>query len=140
MKAATHNATLGSGATFDITADGSGWWTVSVASGGADYKEGQRITIPGDSIGNAALNVLYLIVTGVDAGAITSVITDGGAGSVGTSTYSGVSGTTSIGSGATLTFRIDPATGEIAGGSTGVSTSAPYYSVGDTLTVLGKTI
>ena len=100
---ATGIASTGTGATFSITADGAGGYTLnSVANGGSNYSVNNKILILGSNLGGVdGVNDITITVNGVSSGAI--ITASGNAVSTGTSTYSAVSGTNIVsGSNATI--------------------------------------
>ena len=63
----------GSGATFNILRD-SGSYTVSIASGGSDYATGNKVIVPGTSLGGTSpQNDLTIEVDSVSSGEVTGV-------------------------------------------------------------------
>lgn len=103
-QAATGTASTGTGATFTITNNGAGDYSVdAVVAGGNNYFVGNKITILGTDLGGATpANDATVKVTGVDGGSITSASVTGLA--TGTyAQYTPVSGT-NIASGYNATF------------------------------------
>ena len=124
----------GSGATFDITADGSGSYTVDVSSGGTNYLPGHKIKILGSALGGATPdNDLIITVAVVDETGIVDVSIEGI--SVGLAVYPLVSGTNyNVGSGFTV-FEVYQYSNGL-----GVDNGGTNYVVGDVITLLGANI
>jgi hypothetical protein len=100
----------GSGATFDITNNGDGTYSVSVVSGGTDYLAGHKIKILGTSLvgvpGATPDNDIIITVGGtLGGGAINNVTHTGTAAGTTVATDTEVSGTNfEVGSGFTFTL------------------------------------
>jgi hypothetical protein len=88
----TSTVQQGSGATFDITADGSGSYTIDVVDGGTNYLPGHKIKILGSALGGEDVtNDLIIEVNATSEGSILTVTPTGA--SVGLAVYTSVSGT-----------------------------------------------
>ena len=85
--------TAGSGAIFNISQDGNGYYTFNgVVDGGTGYQWNNTILILGSTLGGAdGVNDATVRVTGIDAGVITSASISGSA-IVGTDNYATASG------------------------------------------------
>jgi hypothetical protein len=126
----------GSGATFDITADGSGSYTVDVVDGGTNYLPGHKIKILGSALGGEDVtNDLIIEVNATSEGSILTVTPTGA--SVGLAVYTSVSGTNyQTGSGLVFNLALDS-------GSTYTEHPASFqnaganYVTGDVITVSG---
>jgi hypothetical protein len=100
----------GSGATFDVTIDGSGTVTsVGYNAGGTNYLPGHKVTIPYTAVGGVDNNadIIVTVLSASESGAITG-LTYGYAGSGGGAegTYTAVSGTNrDVGSGFEFTLQ-----------------------------------
>jgi hypothetical protein len=124
----------GSGATFEITANGDGTYTVDVSSGGTNYLPGHKIKILGTDLGGATPdNDLIITVAVVDETGIVDVSIEGI--SVGLAVYPLVSGTNyNVGSGFTV-FEVYQYSNGL-----GVDNGGTNYVVGDVITLLGANI
>ena len=103
---ATPLAGTGTGATFTISSDGAGGYVIdTISNGGSNYQVNNKILILGSNLGGVDVdNDLTITVDNVADGAIISA--GGNATSVGTSTYTTVSGT-NIASGSNATFTTE---------------------------------
>ena len=97
----------GSGAIFDITADGSGSYTIDVVDGGTNYLPGHKIKILGSALGGEDVtNDLIIEVNATSEGSILTVTPTGA--SVGLTVYTSVSGTNyQTGSGLVINLALD---------------------------------
>lgn len=130
-------ATLGAGATFDVTVVGGEYTGVSVNNGGSNYVINRYIRILGTSLGGTSpANDLTIMVTVTADGAVNNVSVVSGTG-VGDNTYTGVAGTSLTGSGFQLTL--------VAGNGATYADYMDYsfpnqgvnYVVGDVITISG---
>jgi hypothetical protein len=124
----------GSGATFDITADGSGSYTVDVSSGGTNYLPGHKIKILGSALGGEDVtNDLIIEVNSTSEGSILTVTPTGA--SIGLAVYPLVSGTNyEVGNGFTVNV-IYADTSDVE-----YLTYGTNYVVGDVITLLGANL
>jgi hypothetical protein len=130
----------GSGATFDITADGAGGYTLLLGSSpGTNYLAGHKIKVLGTSLGGATpANDAVITVTAATAGAIVNASISGT--STGSSTYAGVSGTNfETGSDATFSVYWGYGTSPLVTPNVSRNNGGANYVVGDVITILGST-
>ena len=130
----------GSGANFDITADGSGGYSVVLGtSGGTNYLTGHKIKVVGTALGGAnTTNDAIITVTSATSGVIVSASISGT--STGSDTTTGVAGTNyNVGSGFTIGVQVNNTTAtnnlvvyHYAGGTN--------YVVGDVITFPGTSL
>lgn len=124
-------STSGSGATFTITRNGTngGVQSATVVNPGLGYTVGSTITIPGTSVGG--FNLSNGAVKTISVGAATTLIAQAN------TTYSSVSGVSTLGTGALFTVYRDG-----AGGISTVSIVNPggAYGVGTTVSIAGTSI
>ena len=131
----------GSGATFDVTADGAGGYTVvQGAFPGEFYQVGHTILVTGDQLGGATpANDATIRVETVDnplTGVITSVSISGT--STGSNVYTALSGTnTNVGSGFTIGVQVNSDTGALIVYHQNGGTN---YVVNDVITFTGTDI
>ena len=118
----------GTGATFDITTDGAGAYTVALTAGGQNYDAGDTITILGAALGGGGDLVITLA-----AGSLANTRTV----EANTGTYSGVAATGGSGTGATFDVVV-ASDGSIT--SVAVNSAGTGYASGETLTIAGELI
>ena len=127
----------GSGANFDITADGAGAYTVVLGtSGGTNYLQNHKIKVLGSALGGVDVdNDAIINVEVVDGGVITNISITGT--STGSATTQGVSGTNyNVGAGAVMELWFNPVTG-VYTGDWNYDNYGSNYVVGDVLTITG---
>jgi hypothetical protein len=137
----------GSGATFDITNNGDGTYSVSVVSGGTDYLAGHKIKILGTSLvgvpGATPDNDIIITVGGtLGGGVINNVTHTGTAAGTTVATDTEVSGTNyEVGSGLVFTFQGPRDTNNYSNAwSSNITTNGSNYVNGDVVTVLGTSL
>ena len=130
-------ATLGAGATFDVTVVGGEYTVVNVNNGGSNYVINRHIRILGTSLGGASpANDLIVRVTVTANTAVNTVDIVSGTG-VGDNTYTAVAGTSLTGSGFSLELQAgNGATYDDNAGYNFLNQGANYV-VGDVITISG---
>jgi len=123
----TSTSGSGTGAQFSITTDGDGGYSAVITTVGSGYAVSDTITIAGTSIGGATpANDLVLTVTQLSGS------------SIGQATYTGVTQTSTSGSGTGAEFTVVT---DGLGGYTAVATAiGSGYTVSDTITIAGTSV
>jgi hypothetical protein len=136
----------GTGATFDITNNGDGTYSVSVVSGGTDYLAGHKIKILGTSLvgvpGATPDNDIIITVGSSNGGAINGITHTGTAAGTTVATDTEVSGTNyEVGSGLVFTFEGPRDTNDYSNRwGDNITTNGSNYVNGDVVTVLGTSL
>ena len=128
----------GVGATFDISDDGAGGYTVTIAEKGSGFAEADTITFLGSTLeGVDVTNDLVITVTAVDSGIIGAVSIVSGTSVSGERSYTALTQNTTTGSGIDATFDV-----QTSGGVYIVSLVNPgtTYTLGEELTILGSVL
>ena len=136
--AVTGTVRQGSGAAFNITNNGDGTYSASIAIEGTNYLVGHKIKVLGSALGGVdTTNDCIITVDVVDAGAVIGVSNSGTAAGTETATYSGVTGTNyQTGSGLSFDFFGD-AGSTYTEHNTNIISSGTNYVLGDTITIPG---
>jgi hypothetical protein len=132
----TNDATIGNGATFDVTRT-SGVYAVSLGNTGQDYKIGDNIVISGGSLGGTdTTNDLRIVIEDVDTGGEIVSFAFSGTGFDGEGTFFGVNGQLAGGQGADPVFDITY-TNNVYTASVASPDTSSGYTVGDIIVIDG---
>jgi hypothetical protein len=115
----------GSGASFDVTADGVGGYTVALNQAGVNYRAGHRVLITGDNLGGTTpTNDATVIVDSINSEATGDIATVSIQGiSTGSGSYTALTGSNKdVGSGFTIDVQVNSSTGNLV----------VYYNAGGT--------
>lgn len=132
----------GSGATFDITADGTGGYTLVLGSLGINYRVDHQIKVLGSQLGgvdgvNDAI-ITVNVINSLETGDINSVSIGGT--STGSATYPGVAGTNwNTGTGFTINVQVD-AYNTVSNLIVYHANGGQNYSQGDVITFPGTSL
>lgn len=101
---------VGTGATFNVTATGTSYTSITLNATGINYQQGDLVDIDGALLGGSTgVNDIRLLVTGVSSGAITTFVRVNSLPAAGSGTYTGVASDGSVGNlfgnNATITIR-----------------------------------
>jgi len=128
----------GFGATFNVSDAGGGVYTVTLATPGSGYAVNNTITILGSFLGGAdGTNDLTLTITAVNNGAIGTASFVSGNSVSGERSYTGITQSSTSGSGSGATFDI-----QTSGGVYVVTLTSPglTYVLNETITILGSVL
>jgi hypothetical protein len=135
----SNEAPDGNAATFDISRS-SGIYTVTVNNGGVDYKVGDAITIPGNTVGGTSPdNDITITVTTETDGAITGINHTGTAFD-GTATIEGLTPTVNNGEGTGATFDITFQNNTFLTVDVASPDNSSGYAINDRLVIRGDAI